>query len=56
MPTISSWLIKAGCGTGLGGGGSAPTSPPGLGLNIQVSDAGGVGLDEGFAGWDFSSH
>jgi len=25
-------------------------------LNIQVSDAFGMGLDEGFAGWDFPPH
>jgi len=24
--------------------------------NIQVLDTLGVGLDEGFAGWDFSTH
>jgi len=29
---------------------------PYLGLNIQVSDAFGVGLDEGFTGWDFIAH
>ena len=28
----------------------------GVVLNIEVSNAPGVSLDEGFAGWDFSAH
>jgi len=49
-------LITAGFGTATGGGGSTLPPPPGLVLNIKVSDAFGVGLDEGFAGWDFIAH
>ncbi len=55
MPITSSWSIIADWGSWNRGGGSSPP-PAEVGLNIKVSDAGGVGLDKGFAGWDFSAH